>query len=169
MSFEPDLTWRLEADVFSGFEGPWVHNPTRFSNQYYRLLGSLTWKKKKLPNGVEQFMHYDEDTGTELMMLPTDMALQIDPAFAPWVKKYAEDKDAFYKDFSAAFAKLLELGIKRDSDGRITNADNEKGGYHAAPRKQQAPGKPQKTSDDHMEPSEADSLARENQSFKSKL
>ena len=114
-------------------------------------------------------MHYDEDTGTELMMLPTDIALQTDSAFAPWVTKYADDKDAFYKDFSAAFAKLLELGIERDSEGRITNADNEKGGYHAAPRKKQGPGKPQKTSDDATDSSEAVSLAIENQSFRSKL
>ena len=114
-------------------------------------------------------MHYDEDTETELMMLPTDMALQTDPAFAPWVRKYAEDKDAFYKEFSAAFAKLLELGIKRDSEGRITNADNEKGGYHAAPKKIQAPGKPQKTSDDNTDSSEAGSLVIENRRFRSKL
>ena len=64
-------------------------------------------------------MHYDEDTETELMMLPTDMALQTDLAFPPWVKKYAEDRDLFSKDFAAVFAKLLELGIQRDSEGKI--------------------------------------------------
>lgn len=153
----------------SGFHGAWVHNPTMFSNQYFRLLSSLQWSKKKLPNGVEQFMHYDEDMETELMMLPTDMALQSDPHFSPWVKKYADDKEAFFKDFAAAFAKLLELGIQRDADGNITNVDNEKGGYHAAPKKSRVPGLPDKTSDDSVDVSEAEPLAKENKAFKARL
>lgn len=36
----------------SGFEGKWVHSPTRFSNQYFRLLARLEWKSMKLDNGV---------------------------------------------------------------------------------------------------------------------
>lgn len=153
----------------SGFEGAWVNNPTRFSNQYYRLLRSLDWKKKKLPNGVEQFMNYDEDSDTELMMLPTDMALQTDPHFSPWVKKYAEDKDVFFRDFSETFTKLLELGIQRDAEGRITNADNQFGGYIAAPKKKTTLGKPEKSSDDKVEGNEAQPLARENLQFRAKL
>ena len=145
----------------SGFDGAWVHNPTRFSNQYFKLLSSLTWKKKTNPNGVEQFMHYDEDLDSELMMLPTDMALMSDPHFSPWVKKYAEDVDLFFKDFAAVFAKLLELGIERDAEGRITNVDNEKGGYHAAPKKKDAPGT-KKTTDDKVNGDEADPLAQAN-------
>ena len=65
----------------SGFEGAWVNNPTRFSNQYFRLLLSLQWKKKTLKNGVEQFVNYDEDTETELMMLPTDIGVDAGPKF----------------------------------------------------------------------------------------
>ena len=153
----------------SGFEGAWVNNPTRFSNQYYRLLSSLTWKKKRLPNGFEQFMNYDEDTQTELMMLPTDMALNTDPHFSLWVKKYAEDKDCFFKDFAAVFAKLLELGIQRDEQGRITNVDNEKGGYHAAPKKKSRPGLPNKTSDDAVDVAEAGPVAQGNLRLRSRL
>jgi peroxiredoxin len=59
----------------SGFSGAWVNNPTRFSNQYFRLMASLEWKRKTLENGVTQFVNYDEETEAELMMLPTDMAL----------------------------------------------------------------------------------------------
>ena len=114
-------------------------------------------------------MHYDEDFETELMMLPTDMALTIDSNFAPWVKKYADDKELFFKDFAAVFAKLLELGIRRDGSGKITNADNERGGYHAAPKKKAAPGAPGNTTDDKVEGNEAEPLAKENQSFRAKL
>lgn len=153
----------------SGFEGAWVNNPTRFSNQYFRLLRSLDWKKKKLPNGVEQFMNYDEDTETELVMLPSDMALQTDPHFSPWVKKYAEDRALFFRDFAKVFAKLLELGIQWDDQGRITNSDNELGGYIAAPKKKNTPGNPENSSDDKIEVDEAGPLARENRQFRAKL
>ena len=153
----------------SGFHGAWVNNPTRFSNQYFKLLLGFEWQKKKLPNGVEQFINYDEDLDTELMMLPTDMALKTDAHFSPHVKRYADDIDTFFKDFAAVFAKLLELGIRRDAGGKITNADNENGGYHAAPKKKQAPGAPENTTNDKVEGDEAHPLAQENHAFRAKL
>ncbi|KAF5656894.1 heme-binding peroxidase [Fusarium heterosporum] len=120
----------------SGFEGKWVNNPTRFSNQYFRLLLSEEWKEKTVPeSGVTQFSSVDPNTEEELMMLPTDMALTTDPEFFKYVHLYAEDKELFFNDFKAAFGKLLELGIVRDIEGNITNSDNEKGGYRSAPKK----------------------------------
>lgn len=35
----------------------------------------------------------------------------------PWVEKYAADQNLFFKDFSLAFAKLIELGVERDDTG----------------------------------------------------
>ncbi|KAF5985554.1 heme-binding peroxidase [Fusarium coicis] len=120
----------------SGFEGKWVNNPTRFSNQYFRLLLSEKWTEKTVPeSGVTQFSSVDPDTEEELMMLPTDMALTTDPEFSKYVRLYAGDKELFFNDFKVAFAKLLELGIARDAEGNITNSDNEKGGYRSAPMK----------------------------------
>ena len=114
-------------------------------------------------------MNYDEDLDTELMMLPTDMVLQSDPHFSPYVEKYAEDQELFFRDFAKVFAKLLELGIQRDDQGRITNADNEKGGYHSAPKKKAKPGKPERVSDDGVDVEEAKPLAEENKRFRAKL
>ena len=79
---------RCHADR-SGFDGAWVNAPTRFSNTYYRLMISRSWKEKTLDNGVRQFVHYDEDAEEELMMLPTDLALTADPTFKHWVNVYA--------------------------------------------------------------------------------
>lgn len=148
----------------SGFEGAWVQNPTRFSNSYYRLMLSLNWKSKTLPNGVKQFVHVDEDLGMELMMLPTDLILTKDPAFRPWVEKYANDKEVFFKDFAAVFEKLCELGITRDSSGKVLNSDNARGGYVSAPKKSNAPGKPKSTGD-----GEATPLKKENSAYRSRL
>ena len=52
------------------------------------------------------------------MMLPTDMALIWDKKFKPYVEKYAKDEEAFFADFSAAFNKLLELGVPFEEPGK---------------------------------------------------
>ena len=44
-------------------------------------------------------------------MLPTDMALVADKSFRPYVEKYAESEEAFFKDFSNVILKLFELGV----------------------------------------------------------
>lgn len=148
----------------SGFHGPWVPNGTRFNNTYYKIMTDFEWKEKTLENGVKQFVYMDEDLDEELAMLPTDLALVKDESFAPWVKKYAADKDLFFDHFAKAFGKLLELGIQRDANGNITNTDNVKGGYHAAPKKSSKPGKPKTAGDGIAEP-----LQEENARFKARL
>ena len=158
---------RCHADR-SGFDGAWVNNPTRFSNQYYRLLLSLRWTKKKLPSGIEQFTNYDEDSEAELMMLPTDIALRDDKEFLQYVDLYASDKERFFEDFSKVFEKLSELGIVRDAEGNITNVDSKFGGYISAPKKPSTPGAPKRSTDDKVGPSEAEPLQKENQKFKEK-
>jgi len=155
---------RCHADR-SGFDGPWVNNPTRFSNQYFKLLSTLPWKPKTLPSGVKQFAYYDEDSETELMMLPTDMALLADKGFAPWVRKYGEDKDLFYRDFAKVFSKLLELGIERDAQGNVTNTDNEFGGYKSAPKKSNQPGFKKHAGDEGQPVAEASGLEEKNRKY----
>lgn len=65
------------------------------------------WTEKKW-KGPKQF----EDKTGKLMMLPTDLALIEDPKFKKYVEMYAKDEALFFKDFSAAFNKLMELGVK---------------------------------------------------------
>lgn len=97
---------RCHADR-SGFDGPWTFSPTTMTNAFYTLLLNEKWTWRKW-SGPKQF----EDKATKsLMMLPSDMALVQDKKFATWVKKYAADEQLWFKDFSAAFARLLELGV----------------------------------------------------------
>lgn len=129
----------------SGFDGKWVNNPTRFSNTYFKLLLVNDWKRKTLANGVEQFVYVDSDLDDndeeeaeeveELMMLPTDISLIEDLSFRPWVELYAEHKEIFFDHFAKVFAKLLELGIKRNKNGSVINDDNQRTGYKSAPKK----------------------------------
>ncbi|OQE46655.1 hypothetical protein PENCOP_c001G04229 [Penicillium coprophilum] len=99
----------------SGFDGPWNFSPTVFTNEFFRLLADEKWVQKKW-NGPTQFT--DKTTGT-LMMLPTDMALVKDKGFKKHVERYAKDSDAFFKEFSDVFVKLLELGVPFKTDDRI--------------------------------------------------
>ncbi|CAD6578123.1 MAG: heme peroxidase [Cyphobasidiales sp. Tagirdzhanova-0007] len=91
----------------SGFSGPWTFSPTTMTNDYYKLLLEEAWVPKKW-DGPKQM----EDKKTKsLMMLYTDMALTTDKAFRPITEQYAKDQEVFFKDFSQAFGKLLELGV----------------------------------------------------------
>jgi len=47
----------------------------------------------------------------DIMMLPTDYTLVSDKAFKKYALEYAKNQDVFFRDFSAAFAKLMELGV----------------------------------------------------------
>ncbi|KAH7925640.1 cytochrome c peroxidase [Leucogyrophana mollusca] len=91
----------------SGYEGPWTFSPTTFTNDYYKLLFDEKWVWKKW-SGPKQL----EDKKTKsLMMLPTDYVLTQDKSFKKFAKAYADDNELFFKDFSAAFSRLLELGV----------------------------------------------------------
>jgi len=93
----------------SGYDGPWTRAPTTFSNEFFRVLLEEKWTPKKW-SGPVQFEN--SKSGSDLMMLPADMALMEDKEFRKYVELYAKDRDVFFADFARAFGKLLELGVK---------------------------------------------------------
>ena len=90
----------------SGFDGPWTKAPTMFSNSFYLELLNQDWTERRW-RGPKQYA----DASGELMMLPADMAFRDDPSFRKWTELYANDEEKFAKDFSAAYSKLLHLGV----------------------------------------------------------
>ncbi len=97
---------RCHADR-SGYDGPWVDNPIKFSNEYFEELFENEWEEKEIKEtGKVQF----KDEGDELMMLPTDMLMIRDPHFKKLSEIYYKDNDKFMKDFAVAYKKLTELG-----------------------------------------------------------
>jgi len=79
-------------------------------------IGLIKKSVDKKWKGPEQYV--DKESG-ELMMLPADMALLKDKGFKQWVEKYAKDEELFFKDFAAAFQKLLELGVPRTGNEKV--------------------------------------------------
>lgn len=97
----------------SGYWGPWTNAETTFSNEYFRLLIEEKWAPKKTHKGKKWTgpAQLEDRTGS-LMMLPADMTMVRAPEFRPFVEAYAADEELFFKDFAAAFSKLLALGVK---------------------------------------------------------
>ncbi|UIZ22874.1 hypothetical protein KXD40_003783 [Peronospora effusa] len=91
----------------SGYSGPWTHSEWTFSNGYFRELIENIWTVKKWDGP----MQYEDPTGN-LMMLPSDIVLIQDPEFKKYVEIYAKDENLWFKDFTKAFVKLTENGVK---------------------------------------------------------
>jgi len=92
----------------SGYDGPWTRSPTTFSNEFFKALFDEKWVKKNWKGPVQ----YENEKDKTLMMLPADLAVKTDPEFRKWAEKYYKHNDLFLKDFSAAYKKLTELGVK---------------------------------------------------------
>jgi len=115
--------------TFSGYAGPWVENPTRFSNEYATDMIEDEWTlvshddtwldeqgaaELRPAPGNRQFVNkkpgnIDDDEPNQ-MMLPTDMILAWDPNFRVYLEMYAADEGRLKNDFGMAFKKLTELG-----------------------------------------------------------
>mmetsp|Transcript_30950 Transcript_30950/g.42563 ORF Transcript_30950/g.42563 Transcript_30950/m.42563 type:complete len:360 (+) Transcript_30950:73-1152(+) len=90
----------------SGYEGPWTYSPFAFNNAYYILLSTIKW----IPDDRVAKLQYTNKKDGDLMMLPSDLVLLQDDKFKKFVDLYAADQGVFFKDFTAAFQKLQELG-----------------------------------------------------------
>ncbi|KAL0390481.1 UNVERIFIED_CONTAM: L-ascorbate peroxidase 1, cytosolic [Sesamum calycinum] len=90
---EPPVEGRL-PDATKGEVSGWQHN-------------LLLYRAGKMPQGTELLSGEKEG----LLQLPSDKALLSDPAFRPFVEKYAADEDAFFADYAEAHLKLSELGF----------------------------------------------------------
>ncbi|RCH86202.1 heme peroxidase [Rhizopus stolonifer] len=100
----------------SGFEGPWQEAPTVFSNEYYKAISTRTWVKKELPHGGWQWV---DKNNTDVMMLPAEISMYNDKEFKKYFDLYAKDEDKFFKDFAAAFKKLVELGVPFEGNEKV--------------------------------------------------
>lgn len=105
-----------------GFVGAFTLNPDVFSNDYYQNLiayeNVTDYGCNYFAEGVTSTMrenggchptNQSDDKGG-IMQIPTDRALLLDEGLRKYVVEYANDKDAFFKQFAKSAKRVSELG-----------------------------------------------------------
>jgi|TARA_R110000737_G_scaffold91324_1_gene123666 catalase-peroxidase len=104
--------------ITSGIEGAWTPNPTRWDNEYFDVLLGYDWELTKSPAGANQWTPTatsnaqkaptagDASQQQALMMTTADMALKMDPIYAPISKRFHENPEEFADVFAKAWYKL---------------------------------------------------------------
>ncbi|HEY0394419.1 MAG TPA: catalase/peroxidase HPI [Candidatus Elarobacter sp.] len=122
---EQGLGWRNsfgsgngDATITSGLEGAWTMTPVTWDNNFFDNLFNFEWELTKSPAGANQWRPkdaaadgtvpdaHDRSKRHAPMMLTTDLALRMDPAYAPIAKRFHEHPDEFADAFARAWYKL---------------------------------------------------------------
>jgi catalase-peroxidase len=104
--------------ITSGLEGAWTQTPTKWSNNYLQNLFGFEWELTKSPAGAHQWTPkngagagtvpdaHDPSKRHAPFMLTTDLALRMDPIYAPISKRFLDHPDEFADAFAKAWFKL---------------------------------------------------------------
>jgi catalase-peroxidase len=105
--------------ITSGLEGAWTKNPVKWDNGFFENLFGYEWELTKSPAGAWQWKPKDgaaadtvpdaHDPGKRHAptMLTTDLALRMDPIYAPISRRFYENPDQFAHAFAEAWYKLV--------------------------------------------------------------
>jgi len=118
-------TGNAEYTKTNGIEGAWTPNPTQWDNTYLENLFKYEWTQVESPAGSLQYTPTDptapktpdahiEGKMNPLMMMVSDIALTVDPAYRTICEKFIDDFDYFTEVFSRAWFKLThrDMGPK---------------------------------------------------------
>ncbi len=104
--------------ITSGLEGAWTTTPVKWSNNYLDNLLGYEWDLITGPGGAFQWTPKDKAAAGTVpdahdpskkhapMMLTTDLALKLDPIYAPIVKRFHDHPQEFADAFAKAWFKL---------------------------------------------------------------
>ena len=104
--------------ITSGLEGAWTPTPIEWDNSYWDTLFGYEWELVKSPAGAQQWAPKDgaaSDTVPDAhdpskrhapMMATTDLAMIMDPIYAPISKRFHENPAEFADAFARAWFKL---------------------------------------------------------------
>ncbi|MBK6474945.1 MAG: catalase/peroxidase HPI [Flavobacteriales bacterium] len=112
--------------ISSGVEGAWTTDPIKWDNGYFDVLLGYDWVLTKSPAGAHQWTPknaeakgtvpdaHDPQLRHAPMMTTADMALKLDPDYAPISKRFHENPDQFAEAFAQAWYKLThrDMGPK---------------------------------------------------------
>ena len=104
--------------ITSGLEGAWTSSPISWSHEYFENLYRYEWEQTTSPAGAIQWQPkngqgagtvpdaHDPEKKHPPMMLTTDLALKMDPAYGKISKHFHENPQAFADAFARAWYKL---------------------------------------------------------------
>ena len=104
--------------ITSGLEGAWTTTPTKWSNNFFWNLFGYEWELTKSPAGAQQWIPkhgmgagtvpdaHDASKRHTPVMLTTDLALRVDPAYEKISRRFFENPDEFADAFARAWFKL---------------------------------------------------------------
>jgi len=107
-----------DQTITSGLEGAWTTSPAKWDNNFFDNLFGFEWELVKSPAGASQWAPknaagagtvpdaHDKSKTHAPMMLTTDLALRLDPIYAPISKRFHENPDQFAEAFAKAWYKL---------------------------------------------------------------
>jgi catalase-peroxidase len=107
--------------ITSGLEGPWTSEPTKWDNGFLENLYNHDYELATSPAGCKQYAPKPNAAGVvpsapdahnpskrqTTMMLTTDLALKVDPAYAAITKRFREHPEQLDDAFARAWYKLL--------------------------------------------------------------
>ena len=111
-------TGRGDDTITSGLEGAWTNNPVKWDNGFFENLHGYEWEQTKSPAGAAQWTPkeasavgtvpdaHDPSKRHVPVMLTTDIALRMDPVYAPIAKRFHDNPDEFADAFARAWYKL---------------------------------------------------------------
>jgi catalase-peroxidase len=122
---EQGLGWKCSFEsgngcntITSGLEGAWTTTPTKWSNNYLENLFGFEWELTKSPAGAHQWTPknragagtvpdaHDPSKRHAPFMLTTDLALRVDPIYAPIAKRFHDHPQQLADAFAKAWFKL---------------------------------------------------------------
>ena len=104
--------------ITSGLEVTWTPTPTRWSNNFFRVLFGYEWELTKSPAGAYQWKPkggagsgtvpdaHDPSKHHAPGMLTTDLSLRFDPVYEKISRRFMDNPDQFADAFARAWFKL---------------------------------------------------------------
>jgi catalase-peroxidase len=111
-------TGKGDDTISGGPEVIWTNTPTKWSNNFFRILFSFEWELTKSPAGAYQWKPkgdagagtvpdpYDPSRRRAPGMLTTDLALRFDPVYEKISRRFYENPDQLADAFARAWFKL---------------------------------------------------------------
>jgi catalase-peroxidase len=111
-------TGKGDDTITSGLEVIWTNTPTKWSNNFLRILFSHEWELTKSPAGANQWKPkgyagtdtvpdaHDPSKRHAPSMLTTDLALRYDPVYEKIARRFYENPDQLADAFARAWFKL---------------------------------------------------------------